>query len=120
MPLFDASTVLRVGRQELDSGGNRLISVREAGNLRLAFDMAHLESQFAGFDWVAFYGRPVLNQAGAFDDDGSRTERFFGGCVQRRWTQVDLAPLVNVFHITVDIRKVRNRGANPGGFTASG
>jgi hypothetical protein len=97
VPLFDASTVLRVGRQELDSGGNRQISVREAGNLRLAFDMAHLESQIAGFDWVAFYGRPVLNQAGAFDDEGSRTERLFGGWVQRRWAQVDLAPLVNVF-----------------------
>jgi hypothetical protein len=39
--------VLRVGRQELDSGGNRLIAVREAANVRLAFDMAHLAASFA-------------------------------------------------------------------------
>jgi hypothetical protein len=100
MRVFDSS-VLRVGRQEIDSGGNRLISVREAGNLRLAFDMAHLESQIAGFDGVAFYGRPVLNQSGAFDDDSNRAERFWGGWIQRRWG-AQLAPLVNVFYFARD------------------
>jgi hypothetical protein len=83
LPLLD-STLLRVGRQELDSGGNRLISTRDAGNLRLAFDMAHLESHISGFDAVAFYGRPVLNQRGAFDDRGNPAEKFLGGwCAAR-------------------------------------
>lgn len=97
LPVLE-STVLRVGRQELDAGGNRLISVREAGNLRLAFDMAHLESRVAGFDAVAFYGRPVLNQPGAFDDRGNPAEKFFGGWLQRQLGPAPAgAPLVNVF-----------------------
>jgi hypothetical protein len=75
------STVLRIGRQELDADGNRLISLREAANLRLAFDMAHLQTRIAGLDVVGFYGRPVLNRIGAFDDRGNRAETFFGGWV---------------------------------------
>jgi len=80
VPAFD-STVLRVGRQELDSQGNRLISIREAANLRLAFDMALLQTRIAGLDVVGFYGRPVLNHIGAFDDRGSPGETLAGGWV---------------------------------------
>jgi hypothetical protein len=101
VPLLD-TTVLRVGRQELDSGGNRLISTRDAGNLRLAFDMAHLESRFSGFDAVAFYGRPVLNQRGAFDDRGNPTEKFLGGWVQRALGSGPGAPAINVFFLSRD------------------
>ena len=80
LPMFD-STILRAGRQELDAGGNRLISVREAANLRRAFDMIHLESRYRGFDAVAFYGRPVLNREGAFDDHDVPGEFFYGGWI---------------------------------------
>jgi hypothetical protein len=78
LPLLNA-TVLRVGRQELDAEGNRLISLREAANLRLAFDMAHLETHIGSLEVVGFYGRPVLNRIGAFDDRGSPVETFAGG-----------------------------------------
>jgi hypothetical protein len=101
LPLF-GSTVLRVGRQELDSGGNRLISVREAGNLRLAFDMAHLAGSFAGVDAVAFYGRPVLNRLGAFDDRGNPAEKLLGGWLQRRLWDAGAAPTVNLFFFSRD------------------
>jgi hypothetical protein len=106
VPLL-GTTVLRVGRQEFDSGGSRLISTRDAGNLRLAFDMAHLESRFFGFDAVAFYGRPVLNQRGAFDDRGNPTEKFLGGWVQRALGSDPGAPTINVFFLSRD----RNRAA---------
>jgi hypothetical protein len=99
VPLHD-TTVLRVGRQELDSGGNRLISTRDAGNLRLAFDMAHLESHVAGFDAVAFYGRPVLNQVGAFDDRGNPAEKFLGGWVQHGLGNGAAAPMITVFFLS--------------------
>lgn len=102
LPLLE-STVLRIGRQELDSGGNRLISNRDAGNLRLTFDMAHLESHLAGFDAVAFYGRPVLNQPGAFDDRASAVEKFLGGWLQRQLgSATSGAPRVNVFFFERD------------------
>jgi hypothetical protein len=110
VPLL-GTTVLRVGRQELDSGGNRLISTRYAGNLRLAFDMAHLESRFSGFDAVAFYGRPVLNQRGAFDDRGNPTEKLLGGWVQRALGSDPGAPTINVFFLSRDRnRAVYERG----------
>lgn len=102
LPVLE-STVLRIGRQEVDAGGNRLISVREAGNLRLAFDMAHLESHLGGFDAVAFYGRPVLNQPGVFDDRGSPTEKLLGGWLQRQLGSARSGtPLVNVFFFERD------------------
>jgi hypothetical protein len=104
VPLLD-TTVLRVGRQELDSGGNRLISTRDAGNLRLAFDMAHLESRISGFDAVAFYGRPVLNQRGAFDDRGNPAEKLLGGWVQRGLGTGPGAAVISVFFLSRD----RNR-----------
>lgn len=96
VPLLHVA-VLRIGRQELDAGGNRLIATREAANLRLAFDMAHLAASFAGFDAVAFYGRPVLNRPGSFDDRGNPGEKFFGGWLQHRVWLEPGAPLLNVF-----------------------
>ncbi len=80
LPIF-TSTVLRVGRQELDSGGNRLISLREAADLRLAFDMAHLETHIGSVYLVGFYGRPVLNRIGSFDDRGNPGESLLGGWI---------------------------------------
>ncbi|MDE2449144.1 MAG: alginate export family protein [Gammaproteobacteria bacterium] len=101
VPLPHAA-VLRIGRQELDAGGNRLIAIREAGDLRLAFDMAHLAVTVAGFDAVAFYGRPVLNRPGSFDDRGNPSEKFLGGWLQRRLWLQPAAPLFNVFFFERD------------------
>jgi alginate export protein len=94
--------VLRVGRQELDAGGNRLVSLREAANLRLAFDMAHLSASVAGFDAVAFYGRPVLDRPGSFDDRGNPGEKFLGGWLQHRLGKDPAAPLLNAFFFERD------------------
>ena len=101
---FDVSlphaTTVRIGRQVLDSGGNRLVSVREAANLRLAFDMAHLESKLGAMSVVAFYGRPVLNQRGAFDDRGNRAETFMGAWLLRPLGAAQGAPVANVFFLS--------------------
>lgn len=113
VPLLD-TTVLRLGRQELDSGGNRLISTRDAGNLRLSFDMAHLESHISGFNAVAFYGRPVLNQRGAFDDRGNPAEKFLGGWVQHGLGSGAAAPMISVFFLSRD----RNRAVYEQGVAA--
>jgi hypothetical protein len=84
LPVFN-STVLRVGRQELDAGGNRLIATRDAANLRLAFDMAHVETRIGGVSAVGFYGRPVLNRINSFDDRGNPGETFYGGWIDGPW-----------------------------------
>lgn len=111
VPLPDAA-VLRIGRQELDAGGNRLVSLREAANLRLAFDMAHLAARIAGVDAVAFYGRPVLNRQRSFDDRGNPAEKFLGGWLQQRVGTDPRAPLLNVFFFERDrARAVYEQGA---------
>lgn len=43
--------------------------------------MAHLETNIGGVSVVGFYGRPVLNRIGSFDDRGNPGETFLGGWV---------------------------------------
>jgi hypothetical protein len=74
----DNHFLLRLGRQELDLHGNRLVSTRDAANLRRAFDMALASFTRGGLSAIAFAGRPVRNDAGAFDDAAAKDERFAG------------------------------------------
>jgi hypothetical protein len=73
--------LLRVGRQELDLHGNRLVSTRDAANLRRAFDMALASFTRGRLSALAFAGRPVRNDAGAFDDAAAGDERFAGASI---------------------------------------
>src|SRR5262249_13691813 len=91
---------LRIGRQTLDSQGNRLISTREAANLRLAFDMISGTSHVGPVNVMAFYGRPVLNRRGSFDDHHNDAEKFTGGWA--RWSAGDAGPDVSVFYLSRD------------------
>lgn len=96
------ATVLRIGRQQLDAGGNRLVSTREAANLRLAFDMVHAETTLGRSRVTAFYGRPVLNERGAFDDRRNPAEKFMGAWVLTPLIQTADAPVVSVFFLSRD------------------
>jgi alginate export protein len=80
LPGLDEST-LRIGRQEFDSFGNRLVATREAANLRRAFDEVQLNAHSGKLQIRVWAARPVVNRAGAFDDRGDKTERFWGGIV---------------------------------------
>ena len=62
------SLTLRVGRQELAYGSQRLVSVRESPNVRQAFDA--LRVILVGWDWRVdgFVSRPVQAEPGVFDD----------------------------------------------------
>ena len=77
IPLGSATT-LRVGRQELDLGGSRLVGARDQANLRLAFDMARIETRLKGVTLTGFWGRPVVNRPGSFDDTAQAAEAFYG------------------------------------------
>lgn len=70
---------LRLGRQELQlNPTQRFIAVREAPNIRQAFDGVRVTRDVVGLKLDAFYLQPVVVQAGAFDDRASRTQRFYG------------------------------------------
>ena len=84
---FDASTswrdgrevTLRAGRQELAYGSQRLISVRESPNNRLAFDAVRVLARFGGWRADAWVGQPVEIDAGIFDDQRVEGTAFWGG-----------------------------------------
>jgi hypothetical protein len=63
---------------------------------------------------LAFYGRPVLNQRGAFDDRDNPAEKFLGGWVQRALGSGPGAPTINVFFLSRD----RNRAVYEQGVAA--
>lgn len=74
----DAVT-LRAGRQEMAYGSQRLISVRESPNNRLAFDSAKVLTRFGGWRADAWVAQPVEIDTGLFDDQRIDETTFWGG-----------------------------------------
>jgi hypothetical protein len=74
----DDSVTLRVGRQEMAFGSQRLISVRESPNIRRAFDGIRLLTHFDDWQIDAFVSRPVEDDPGSFDDWGEDGTNFWG------------------------------------------
>jgi hypothetical protein len=69
---------LRVGRQELAYGSARLVGVREAPNIRQAFDAVRLLTRIGKWRADAFISRPVEDDPGVFDDWGVDDVKFWG------------------------------------------
>lgn len=72
------SVTLRVGRQEMLYGSQRLISVRESPNIRRAFDAVRLLAHVDDWQIDAFISRPVEDDRGSFDDWGEDGSSFWG------------------------------------------
>src|SRR6266542_2901134 len=64
----DRWVVLQAGRQELNYGSGRLVSVREGPNVRQSFDGAKLKIKFGAWRIDAFAARPDLDKPGFFDN----------------------------------------------------
>lgn len=75
------SLTLRAGRQEMAYGSQRLISVRESPNNRLAFDAARLLVRLGDWQADAWISRPVETDPGLFDDQRIDSTTFWGGYV---------------------------------------
>ena len=69
---------LRVGRQEMVYGSARLIALREAPNVRQAFDAVRLLTRIEQWRVDAFVSRPVETDPGTFDDWGDHDISFWG------------------------------------------
>lgn len=72
------SVTLRVGRQEMLYGSQRLIAVRETPNIRRSFDAARLLTQFGQWQIDAFLARPAEDDPGILDDWGHDQTDFWG------------------------------------------
>jgi len=97
---FDAAKFLvRLGRQELDFGGNRLVAVRDAANLRRAFDLALMSVDFEHLSATFIAGHPVLNRGGSFDDIATPGEKFWGARFAASLADNSGAPTGEIFFL---------------------
>jgi hypothetical protein len=79
IPAGETRTVdVRAGRQELTFGSQRLVSVREAPNVRLAFDGVRISTTTGTWRLDAFGMRPVRTNPGVFDDGPDPDVNFWG------------------------------------------
>jgi len=69
---------LRVGRQELAYGGQRLVGVRDPINVRLRFDAVRLIAEWGRSRADVFISRPVTARPGVFDDAWDKDQLFWG------------------------------------------
>ena len=84
---FDASMAwrdgdemtLRAGRQEMAYGSQRLISVRDSPNDRLAFDAVRVLKGLGKWRADVWIGQPVEIDTGIFDDQRVGETTFWGG-----------------------------------------
>ncbi len=67
-PDGDTTMLVRLGRQELAYGDDRLIDIREGPNVRQSFDAARVSLQNPGFKANALFARAVATNKGVFDD----------------------------------------------------
>ena len=70
--------VLRVGRQELNYGSGRLVSVREGPNVRQSFDGVKIRSKAGAWNVDAWAVRPDLDKFGFFDNAPDHKTAFWG------------------------------------------
>ena len=70
--------VLRVGRQELNYGSGRLVSVREGPNVRQSFDGVKIRSKAGAWNVDAWAVRPDLDKFGFFDNAADHKTAFWG------------------------------------------
>jgi len=81
----DHWVVLQAGRQELNYGSGRLVSVREGPNVRQSFDGARLKMKSGAWRVDAFAARPDLDKPGYFDNVPDHRTSFWGVYATRPW-----------------------------------
>jgi hypothetical protein len=75
--------VLRLGRQEIEFGAGRLLSVRELPNVRQSFDGGRFIVRVKRWQADAFALRPVQTNRDVFDDKAEPTQALWGLYVTR-------------------------------------
>ncbi len=78
LPLNKNSFTVRIGRQELLYGSQRLVAVRDGPNNRQSFDAAKLVYSQSNFKAELFFSHYVRSKRGIFDDDCNKDTKFWG------------------------------------------
>ena len=95
----DQSLALRLGRQELLYGSQRLVSVRDAPNNRQSFDAARILFANKKFKADAFFSHYVQAQNGIFDDVPTSNIAFWGAYANLN--QVPILKALNFYYLGI-------------------
>ncbi|TLV03440.1 alginate export family protein [Dyadobacter luticola] len=94
------NVVLRVGRQELLYGSQRLISVREGPNNRHAFDGAKVMFSGPNYKTDLLYSHYVASKKGVFDDGYNKSTKLWGAYTVRN--KVPVLQNVDLYYFGLD------------------
>jgi hypothetical protein len=101
--------VLRLGRQELNYGSGRLVSVREGPNVRQSFDGFKIRAKAGAWNVDAFAVRPDQDKAGYFNNAPDPHTEFWGLYATRPWRS---GVSFDAYYLGEDRKNVSyNRGA---------
>jgi hypothetical protein len=92
-------TTLRVGRQELSLGSQRLVSVRESPNVRRSFDGATILGQVANTSFTALLLRPVQPAQGTFDDTSNLQQALWGVYTTTKWPDAPFGTGLDLYYL---------------------
>jgi len=104
---------LRAGRQEVAFGSGSLVSTRDGRNIRLSLDGLRLTWLSGVWTIDAFALRPVLDNAGKFDNPPNHTAGFWGVYVVRPFRVLPQGN-VDLYYIGLDNKSVLYDGKGIG------
>lgn len=83
------SPTFRIGKQELQFGSGRLVSVREGPNVRQGFFGFRVDQNVGRWLLTGFAVRPAADKLGFFDDKPLSSTEFWGVVAERRWKRFE-------------------------------
>ena len=91
------SLLIRVGRQELSYGSQRLVSVRELPNNRQSFDAVKSVLKLKLYQFDLFYSHYVAAKKGIFDDGFNHNTKFWGAYIVKN--QIPLLANIDLYYL---------------------
>ncbi|NMH28635.1 alginate export family protein [Flavobacterium silvaticum] len=89
--------LVRLGRQELSYGSQRLVSVREGPNNRQSFDGAKAILKLSDFQSDFFYTHYVRASDGIFDDESNQSRQFWGSYL--KYNRIPIIGSAEVYYL---------------------
>lgn len=77
-PVAGVLALVRIGRQELNYGGMRILTFRDGPNVRQSFDAAIVRARPGTWKIDALYARPAETDPGIFDDQTNDKQLIYG------------------------------------------
>jgi hypothetical protein len=94
---YTGTYTLRIGRQEMSYGSEKLVSARDAPNNRQAFDGVKMMVKGDRASADIFYSHHVKDKKGIFDDLPDLDVRFYGGYISM--TNVPIVEAMDMYYL---------------------